>query len=171
MYTYWNWPGNTTISAADQDILKIMRALDINKVHGHENVSARIIKIWKSSIVSRLNNFLQFYKFLNLSRQLENIKYCISLQKRKQAFNTKLLPIINKIFERLIFNSLYKFVEENSLFCSNESGFRNWFMCKSILSIKHKIYESFDSFPSLKRRSKFLYMSIAFNRVWHEGLI
>ena len=30
-----------------------------------------------------------------------------------------LLPITSNIFERLIFNSLYNFFDENSFFCSN----------------------------------------------------
>ena len=35
----------------------------------------------------------------------------------------------------------------------------------------HEIYESFGNFPSLETRSKFLDMSKAFDRVWHEGLV
>ena len=40
-----------------------------------------------------------------------------------------------------------------------------------LLSIVHKIYESFDNFPSLEKCSKFLDMSKAFDRDWHESLI
>ena len=35
----------------------------------------------------------------------------------------------------------------------------------------HEIYGSFDNFPSLETRSKFLDISKAIDRVWHEGLI
>ena len=83
-----------------------------------------------------------------------------------------LLPVNNKIFERLIFNSLYRFVEENSSFCSNQSAFRKTDSCvNQLLSILHEIYESFDNFPSLEMCSEFLDMSKAFDRVWHKGLI
>ena len=82
------------------------------------------------------------------------------------------MPISSKIFERLIFNSLYKSVEGKSFFCSNQSGFRKTDSCIiQLLSIVHEIYESFDNFPFLETRSKFLNMSEAFDRVWHEGLI
>ena len=39
-----------------------------------------------------------------------------------------LLATSSKI-KRLIFNSIYKFVEENSLFCSNQSGLRKTDSC------------------------------------------
>ena len=83
-----------------------------------------------------------------------------------------LLPISSKIFERLLFNSLYKLVEEKSLFCFNQSGLRKTDSCvNQLLSIVHEIYESFDNSPSLETRSEFLDMSKAFDRVWHESLI
>ena len=80
-----------------------------------------------------------------------------------------LLPISSKIFERLTFNSLYKFVEENNLFCSNQSRLDS--CVNQLLSIVHEIYESFDKFQSLETRFEFLDMSKAFERVWYEGLI
>ena len=83
-----------------------------------------------------------------------------------------LLPIGSKIFERLIFNSLYKFVEENSLFCSSQSGFMKTDSCvNQPLPIVHEIYESFDNFPFLETHSEFLDISKAFDRVWQKGLI
>ena len=48
---------DATISAVDfedQDILKIIRALDINKARGHDNISTRMIKICDSSVVKPL---------------------------------------------------------------------------------------------------------------------
>ena len=53
---------DATISAVDfedQDILKIIRALDINKAHGHDNISTRMIKICDSSIVKLLSIILR----------------------------------------------------------------------------------------------------------------
>ena len=49
---------DATISAVDfedQDILKIIRALDINKAHRHGNISTLMIKICDSSIVKPLS--------------------------------------------------------------------------------------------------------------------
>ena len=90
----------------------------------------------------------------------------------KNYRHMSLLPINNKIFERLIFNSFYQFVEESSLFCSNQSWFGKTDPCANhVLSIVHEIYESFDNFPFLETHSEVLDMSKAFDTVWHESLI
>ena len=83
-----------------------------------------------------------------------------------------LLPIFGKILEKLLFNSIMDFLEENNLLNSNQSGFRSNDSCESqLLSIVHDIYSSFDCYPSLEVRGIFLDISKAFDRVWHEGLI
>ena len=45
----------STVDFEDQDILEIIWALDINKAHGHDNISKRMIKICDSSIVKPLS--------------------------------------------------------------------------------------------------------------------
>ena len=81
-----------------------------------------------------------------------------------------MLPICSKIFERLLFNELYKFLNENDLLSSNQSGFRPGDSCiNQLLSIAHEIYQSFDN--DLEVRGVFLDISKAFDKVWHEGLI
>ena len=64
------------------------------------------------------------------------------------------------------------FLEENNLLSSDQSGFRLNNSCESQLpSVVHDIYSSFDCYPSLEVSNKFLDISKAFDRVWHEGLI
>ena len=79
---------------------------------------------------------------------------------------------LGEILEKLLFNSIMDFLEENNLLNSNQSGFRSNDSCESqLLSIVHDIYSSFDCYPSLEVRGIFLDISKAFDRVWHEGLI
>ena len=81
-----------------------------------------------------------------------------------------LLPTCSKIFERLLLNNLYKFLNENDLLSSNQSGFRPGDSCiNQLLSITHEIYQFFDD--DLEVRGVFLNTSKAFDKVWHEGLI
>ena len=47
------------IDFEDQYILKIIRALDINKTHGHDHISKCIIKIYDSSIVKLLSTIFR----------------------------------------------------------------------------------------------------------------
>ena len=71
---------------------------------------------------------------------------------------------------KLIFNSLFKCLENNNLLNSHQSGFRLGDSCvHQLLSLTSDIYKSFDVNPSLEVRGIYLDMSKAFNRVWHEG--
>ena len=81
-----------------------------------------------------------------------------------------LLPICGKFFERLIYNSLFDFFIANELIPPNQSGFKPGDSCiNQLLSITHKIYKSFDD--GYEVRGIFLYISKAFDKVWHNGLI
>ena len=73
---------------------------------------------------------------------------------------------------KISFNSIFDFLDNNSLLSANQSGFRPSDSCESqLLSISHEIYASFDCCLTLEVRGVFLDMSKAFDRVWHEGLI
>ena len=83
-----------------------------------------------------------------------------------------LLPICGKIFERLIFNSLYEHVEENKLLSVHQSGFRSNDSCvNQLLPIVHNLYRGCDVYPTLETRGVFLDMSKACDKIWHQGLI
>ena len=43
-----------------------------------------------------------------------------------------LLPICSKIFERIIFNPIFEFLDENGLLCPNQSGFRPFDSCENL---------------------------------------
>ena len=81
-----------------------------------------------------------------------------------------LLPICDKIFERLIYNVIYDFLTDNNLLSPNQSGFRSGSSCiNQILSINHEILNAFDK--GLEVCGIFLEISKAFDKVWHDGLI
>ena len=61
-----------------------------------------------------------------------------------------MLPICGKIFERLILNSLFEYLEKYKLLSP---------------------HQAFDEYPTLESRGVFLVMSKVFDKVWHEGLI
>ena len=81
-----------------------------------------------------------------------------------------LLPICGKVFERLIYNSLFEYFIENDLISPNQSGFKPGDSCTNqLISITHEIYQSFDD--GFEVRGVFLDISKAFDKVWHDGLI
>ena len=83
-----------------------------------------------------------------------------------------LLPICMKIFETLIFDTIYEYLCENQLLTPNQSGFHPGdSTVNQLLFITHKIYSAFEEFPSREMRAVFLDISKAFDEVWHDGLL
>ena len=87
----------------DQDILKIIRALDINEAHGYDNILTRALTICDSSTVKPLS--IIFRNFLKYSIFPDNWKRSniIPVKQLMQNYHPlSLLPISSKIFEMLI---------------------------------------------------------------------
>ena len=159
------------------DIIKIIRSLDPNKAHGHDEITIRIIKMCASSIAKPVailfRNCLESECFPKEWKKANIVPVHKKHDKQliKNYRPVSLLPICSKIFEKVIFNSLFKYLDDNNLLNSNQSGFRSGDSCvHQLLSITHEIYKTFDANPSLDIRGVFLDLSKAFDRVWHDGL-
>ena len=51
-----------------------------------------------------------------------------------------LLPIFGKVFEKVIYNNLFGYFQENNLLSDNQSGFRSGNSCISqLIAITHEI--------------------------------
>ena len=92
----------------------------------------------------------------------------------KQILNNyrpvSLLPICEKILERLMYNNLFEYFIKNNLISPNQSGFKTGdSRTNQLISITHEIYQSFDG--GLEVRGVFLDISKAFEKVWHNGFI
>ena len=103
-----------------------------------------------------------------------NVFLPIHKKESKQLVKTyrpvSVLPICDKIFERLIYNEVYPYLIDNNLVSSHQSGFKGGDSCiNQLLSITHEIYKSFDE--GFEVHGVFLDISKAFDRVWHDGLI
>ena len=83
-----------------------------------------------------------------------------------------LLPICSKLFEKIIFDTIFQHLMENKLLNPNQSDFMSGDSCiHQLISITHEIYASFDANPSLEVRGVFSDISKDFDRVWHKRLI
>ena len=147
----------------EEVILKIINALNINKAHGHDDISIRMIKLCGKSIVKPLsmifNNCIDTGTFPDIWKQ-PNI---IPVHKKDKQIVDKyrpasLWPIFGNFFGKLLFNSIMDFLEENKLLISNQSGFRPNDSCESqlLLIVYYDIYSSFDYHPLLEVRGTFL---------------
>ena len=160
------------------EILKIIRSLDINKSHGFDKISAKMLKICDSSIVKPLliifNNSLNRGVFPDQWKKA-NVTPIHKKGNKNDITNYRpisVLPLCGKIFEKLIYNAVYNFFLENNIFNINQSGFRTGDSCvNQLISIPHNIFQSFDLNPPFETRGVFLDISKAFDRVWHDGVI
>ena len=79
---------------------------------------------------------------------------------------------LSKIFEKVIYKSMFEYFQNNNFLSVHQSGFRSGDSCVSqLISITHELYKSMDATPSLETRGVFLDISKAFDKVWHEGLL
>ena len=112
------------------DIVKIIRSLDQNKAHGHDEISIRMIKLCASSTSTPLHlifrNCLETESF---PKEWKKANIIPVHKKGDKQFITNyrpvpLLSICGKVFEKIILNSLFVYLNNNNLLNSNQSGFR-----------------------------------------------
>ena len=140
----------STFEICSGDIVKIIRSLDPNKAHGHDEITIRVIKVCASSIAKPLaiRNCLESKCFRKEWKK--SITVPVHKKRGKQLIKTyrpvSLLPICSNIFEKVIFNSLFKYLDDNNLSNINQSGFPQGNSCvHQPLSITHEIYKAFDA--------------------------
>ena len=100
----------------------IIKKLDPNKAHGHEMISIRMLKLCGYSIWKPLEiifkNSLKEGIFPNEWKKV-NVAPIHKKKNDKQILSNyqpvSLLPVCSKIFERLIYNSIYKHKSYNNL--------------------------------------------------------
>ena len=97
------------------DILKIIRNLNPNKAHGHDMINIRMLKIFDESICKPLSiifqSCLENGKFPSEWKKT-NVVPVFKKNNKQELKNYRpisLLPVSGKIFERLLYNSMFKF--------------------------------------------------------------
>ena len=162
----------------DDDINLVIKNLNVDKAYGQDSIPIQMIKLCGKSIARPLS--LIFQSTLNDGvfsgdQKKSNIVQCHKKDSKNLIKNYRpisLLSIFRKVFERLIYNSLYKYFIQDKLFTECQSGFMPGDSCAAqLLSITHEIYKSFDYNPSLDIREVFVDISKAFDKVWHDDLI
>ena len=155
-----------------------MRALNINKAHGHDDIFNRMIEIKTKSLLKPLTFLFEYsIKKILLPRHMEKIQYYTCAYKVRQTLDTNhrpisLLPIFGKIFEKIIVNRIYNFVLEENLLNPYQSGFRPSVSCvNQLIAVTHDIFGACNCNPPLEVRSVFLDISKTFDKIWHEGLL
>ena len=103
--------------------------MNVNKVHVHDDISIRMIKIYDGSLVRPLSiifrNSLNSCIYPSPSEKANLTP--VHKEDEKQCVNNYrpvlLLPVFGKFFEKLIFNEIYSFLDREKLLNTNQSGF------------------------------------------------
>ena len=112
-----------------QKALTLIQATDCSKSHGCDDVSVTMIKICDDAIVEPL--CLIFEKLIVTgsypsSRKRANV-FPIHLKGSRKYKNNycpiSMLPIFSKIIAKMLFDAIYRHLNENQLLALNQSGF------------------------------------------------
>ena len=103
----------SSVNFNNADILKIIKHLNINKAHGHDEISVRMIKLCAQSIVKPLSvifkNCINNGTFLGIWKKPNILP--VHKKGNKQIINNhrpvSLLPICGEFFEKLQFFIIY----------------------------------------------------------------
>ena len=158
----------------NKDILSIINSLNSSKAHGYDNISIKMIKICNEAVTIPLKIIFEESLKKGIFPDIWKKGNIIPAHKKedKTLINNyrpiSLLPIFGKIFERVIYNSLFNYFLSNKLFTPSQSGFLPGDSCiAQLLSIIHEIQTAFDENPTVDVRGVFLDISKAFDKVWH----
>ena len=111
------------------DILKIIKDLNPNKAHGHDGVSIKMIQMCDESITIPLE--LVFESAIRSGHFPDTWKKGIIIPVHKKESKNlvknyrpiSLLPVFGKMFEKIIYNNLYNYFQENQFLTEKQSGF------------------------------------------------
>ena len=162
----------------DDEIIKLVRHLNPNKAMGPDGISGQMLLLCDQSVVLPLKiifrNILETTSYTDIWK-LANVTPVYKKENKQLVKNYRpisLLPICGKIFEKIIFNNLYIYLDGNGLLTKNQSGFRPGdSTINQLLYLVNEIHEAFDNPKCLEVRAVFLDISKAFDKIWHIGLI
>ena len=131
---------------------KSNHSLDLNKAHGHDGVSVRMLKFSWQSIIKRF--LIIFGKCLKLGTFPDDWKKGNVVPVHKQNYKLIVnnyrpvfLPhICSKVLKKLICDAIFEIMIENNFLRSTQSGFKpKYSYANQLISIAHSIFSAFDA--------------------------
>ena len=166
------------LTIGDNDIAALIRNINSNKATGSDGISGQMPLLCDDSVILPLKiifrNILLTSIYPDISK-LANVTPIFKKGDKQLIKNNRpisLLPICGKIFEKIIVNNLYSYLNANNLITENQSGFGPVdSTTNQLLYLVNEIHQAFENPKSLEVRAVFLDISKAFDEVWHNGWI
>jgi len=157
-------------------IINIINKMNPKKGGGHDGISISMLQLCVSEVALPLQ--IIFQKCILTGKFPDHWKYAnvqpVHKKSNRQIISNyrpiSLLPICSKVLEKIVFDHVYSYLNNNKLLSKNQSGFRPGdSTIYQLISITTNIYESFEKYD--ETRAVFLDISKAFDKVWHKGII
>ena len=150
----------------DDDFSRIIKNLNPNKGHGFDGISIRMIRLCGDSIIFPLSTIFRSALKSGVFRdnwKKGNFHKKSSKQLLGNYRPISLLPIFGKVFEKVLFNILFRYFQDNKILNDKQSGFRPGDSCvKQLIAITHEIYQAFDANHNLYMESDVLLLADVF---------
>ena len=164
------------IQCTPEEVIKYITDLNVNKSCGYDGISVKMLKLACPYIAESLSKIINICFFAGIqptSLKYVNVMPLFKSDDKHSPSNYRpisLLSIINKVFEKIVFNRVQHFLERHDFFTEAQSGFRkNDSTTNQLIDIVHTITQSFDKNEETIAIS--LDISKAFDKVWHKGLL
>lgn len=150
--------------------------LSTKKAPGYDLITAQILKeLPRKGIVklTHLFNAAIRLRYVPMQWKIAEVKMIPKpgkpLEDRKSYRPISLLPIISKLFEKLLLQRLKPIIEEKQLIPPHQFGFRNK---HSTIDQVHRITDVIERALEEKKICATIFLDVAqaFDRVWHQGL-
>ena len=170
-------PTLTKIVITEQEVLKHLNSLNVNKSCGPDNLPNKILKltaiIIKDPLTKLFNKSLETKTFPTIWKQ-GNIT---AIYKNKGSPSDKeeyrpisLLSCTAKLFERIIFKHFYKHLTTNNILTNKQSGYRPHYSTEhQLVYFLNELYLALDNHQDFT--VVYLDISKYFDRIWHQGLL
>ena len=157
-------------------VLKLLKDMNIDKAAGIDNLSGKFLKDAANILakpISEICNLSIKYSVFPTDCQIAKLKPLFkngSTTLPKNYRPISLLPLISKIFEKVVHDQTQAFLDENKILYKFQSGFRRNFSTDSCLSyLSNKIAKGFES--GLHTGMILIDLQKAFDTIDHEILI
>ena len=164
------------IQVDNNEVLDVLKSLDVTKATGPDGISARLLKEGAPSIcisLTKLFNLSLNRKVFPSSWKEANVIPLYKKGDHSLCNNYRpisLLSCVGKVMEKVVFKHVFNFFRNNLILSANQSGFiPGDSTINQLISLYHELCLAVDLQKEI--RIVFLDISKAFDRVWHVGLL
>lgn len=125
---------------SERDVYKLLSSLDVSKATGCDDIPSRFLKDAATVIVCPLTHVFNLsIKDADVPTEFKIARVVPLYKKGNKSVEgnyrpVSILPVVSKILERLVYNQVYKYLNDCNLLYEYQSGFRTGFSTDTALT-------------------------------------